>query len=233
MRCFHPTPKTQTPQTQNSAKVRCPLRISYGCSLAAGAWKNLKKAPPRKSLVRSVHDSSISVPSNREGYAALGFYRGSGASATKGARDHEDGHSRDGHSFLIPAMVGKGRCADRQAGTFGPRQTYQFSCSVARGPQPARGGRRRQDPIDATLARLADALEAIGVNGCGSVLSRCCLGPPPHIPSTPGSNLDCKRRHRWRRRAHPRNKKSRGPVGQQKPPLAHVRADQLPQGGAP
>jgi hypothetical protein len=37
---------------------------------------------------------------------------------------------------------------------------------VARGPQPARGGRRCQEPLECpTLATLADALEAIGVNG--------------------------------------------------------------------
>ena len=58
------------------------------------------------------------------------------------------------------------RCADRRAGTLGSRQTHEFSCSVARGPQPPRGGRRCQEPLDATLATLADALEAIGVNGC-------------------------------------------------------------------
>ena len=62
-------------------------------------------------------------------------------------------------------MAGKGRCADRPAGTFGSRQTHEFSCSVARGPQPARSGRRCQEAFDATLATLADALEAIGVNG--------------------------------------------------------------------
>ena len=75
--------------------------------------------------------------------------------------------SRDDHSHLVPAMVGKGRCADRQAGTLGPRQTHELYGSVARGPQPARGGRRCQEPLECpTLATLADALEAIGVNGC-------------------------------------------------------------------
>jgi hypothetical protein len=69
------------------------------------------------------------------------------------------------HASYLPAMAGKGRCADRQAGTLGPRQTHKFSCSVARGPQPARGGRRCQGPFDAALATLADAVEAIGVNG--------------------------------------------------------------------
>jgi hypothetical protein len=33
---------------------------------------------------------------------------------------------------------------------------------VAGGPEPARGDRRCQKPLDATLATLADALEAIG-----------------------------------------------------------------------
>ena len=39
--------------------------------------------------------------------------------------------------------------------------THEFYCSVAGGPQPARGGRRCQDPLECpTLATLADALEA-------------------------------------------------------------------------
>ena len=107
------------------------------------------------------------VHSNREGCVGVKCSAGQwGGAAAKGGRDHEDKHSRDGHSRLIPAMAGKGRCADRRAGTLGSRQTHEFSCSVARGPQPPRGGRRCQEPFDATLATLADALEAIGVNGC-------------------------------------------------------------------
>ena len=75
--------------------------------------------------------------------------------------------SRDDHSHLIPSMAGKGRCTDRQAGTLGPRQTHEFYGGMARGPQPVRGGRRCQEPLECpTLATLADALEAIGVNGC-------------------------------------------------------------------
>jgi hypothetical protein len=123
--------------------------------------------------VRSDHADTI-VPSGfhlgspRTGrvVSALVFGGAVGGGAAKGGRDHEDGHSRDGHSRLIPAMAGKGRCANRQAGTLGPRQTYEFSCSVARGPQPARGGRRCQDPLECpTLATLADALEASNL-GC-------------------------------------------------------------------
>ena len=91
--------------------------------------------------------------------------------------DFYNGRPRDGHSRLIPAMAGKGRCADRQAGTLGPRQTDEFSGSVARGPQPARGGRRCQVPLDATLATLADALEAIGVNGRRPIRRRTSAGP--------------------------------------------------------
>jgi hypothetical protein len=99
--------------------------------------------------------------------SALSVRRGSGAGRPqREAVTMKTKHSRDGHSRLIPAMAGKGRCADRRAGTLGSRQTHEFSCSVARGPQPPRGGRRCQEPFDATLATLADALEAIGVNGC-------------------------------------------------------------------
>jgi hypothetical protein len=106
-------------------------------------------------------------PSNREGCVGVKCSAGQwGGAAAKGGRDQEDKHSRDGRSRLIPAMAGKGRCADRRAGTLGSRQTHEFSCSVAGGPQPARGGCRCQEPFDATLATLADALEAIRVNGC-------------------------------------------------------------------
>jgi hypothetical protein len=41
--------------------------------------------------------------------SALVFGGAVGEGAAKGGRDHEDGHSRDGHSRLIPAMAGKGR----------------------------------------------------------------------------------------------------------------------------
>src|SRR5262249_29369267 len=65
------------------------------------------------------------------------------------------------HSRLIPAMARKGRCTDRRAGTLGPRETHEFSSSVARGSQPTRGGRRCQEPLECpTLAALADALDA-------------------------------------------------------------------------
>ena len=37
-----------------------------------------------------------------------------------------------------------------------------------------------------------------------ALLSRCCLGPPPHIPSTPGPNLRSDTRCRWRRPARSR-----------------------------
>ena len=58
-------------------------------------------------------------------------------------------------------MARKDRCADRRACTLGPRQTHEFSCRVARGPLPARGGHRCQDPLECpTLATLAYALEA-------------------------------------------------------------------------
>jgi hypothetical protein len=76
------------------------------------------------------------------------------------------------HTSYLPWLA-KGRCADRQAGTLGPRQAHEFYCSVAGGPQPARGGRRCQVPLDATLATLADALEAIGVNGRRPGGARC------------------------------------------------------------
>ena len=40
-------------------------------------------------------------------------------------------------------------------------ETNELYDGVARGPQPARGGRRCQDPLECpTLATLADALEA-------------------------------------------------------------------------
>jgi hypothetical protein len=38
-----------------------------------------------------------------------------GGAAAKGGRDMKTKHSRNGHSRLIPAMAGKGRCADRRA----------------------------------------------------------------------------------------------------------------------
>ena len=42
-----------------------------------------------------------------------------------------------------------------------------FMAAWREGPQPVRGGRRCQEPLECpTLATLADALEAIGVNGC-------------------------------------------------------------------
>jgi hypothetical protein len=73
------------------------------------------------------------------------------------------------HASYLPWLAR----VNRQAGTLGPRQTHKFSCSVARGPQPARGGRRCQGPFDATLATLADAVEAIGVNGYRPGWPRC------------------------------------------------------------
>jgi hypothetical protein len=101
-------------------------------------------------------------------------------SAGQWGRDHEDGHSRDGHSHLIPAMAGKGRCADRQAGTLGPRQVHALYCSVAGGPQPTRGGRRCQEPLECpTLATLADA-------GCGIFMVLRCINPPRHRIPQPG-----------------------------------------------
>jgi hypothetical protein len=69
------------------------------------------------------------------------------------------------HTLYLPwlakvdALIGKPARLDLARHT-------SFIGGVARGPQPARGGRRCQEPFDATLATLADALEAIGVNGC-------------------------------------------------------------------
>ena len=40
--------------------------------------------------------------------SALVFGGAWGGAAAKGGRDHEDGHSRDGHSHLIRSMAGKG-----------------------------------------------------------------------------------------------------------------------------
>ena len=57
----------------------------------------------------------------------------------------------------VDALIGE----NRRAGTLGPRQTHEFHCSMAEGPQPARGGRRCQEPLELpTLATLADALES-------------------------------------------------------------------------
>ena len=75
------------------------------------------------------------------------------------------------HTLYLPwlakvdALIGKPARLDLARHT-------SFYCSVAGGPQPTRGGRRCQDPLDATLATLADALEAIGVNGCRPRLGR-------------------------------------------------------------
>ena len=58
----------------------------------------------------------------------------------------------------IDALIGKPARLDLARHT-------SFIGGVARGPQPARGGRRCQEPLECpTLATLADAL--VGVNGC-------------------------------------------------------------------
>jgi hypothetical protein len=76
------------------------------------------------------------------------------------------------HTLYLPwlakvdALIGKPARLDLARHT-------SFIGGVARGPQPARGGRRCQVPLDATLATLADALEAIGVNGRRPGGARC------------------------------------------------------------
>jgi hypothetical protein len=158
---------------ENSVSNSCIVEgVGLGQKNGAGLFGGLTTRPGWAALPavgRSCgHDSSIWVPSwftsNREGCDGVSVRRGSGAGrAAKGGRDHEDGHSRDGHSpsylpwlVRVDALIGKPARLDLARHT-------SFLAAWREGLSP------HEAVADAKIARMPNACHAGGCAGASNL----------------------------------------------------------------
>ena len=174
-------------------------------------------SPPRLALAAppvGVHDRSIWVPSGsifvpsktREGLCRGVSFGGGrrGRGGHKEGRDHED-QAFQRRPFTHAMCHGsKHRCADRRACT-SISQDNEFSCRVARGPQPAQAGHRCRGPLDADACHAGVCVEEAhlgrercrpGWTACRRQLQVAIRSSRPRRRSLPASALATSKRAR-------------------------------------